>query len=208
MLSLVLLLLASSPKTAAPPSDARSLLARIRESYAASPSFTATFVQVYAPAGFSDTPPETGRLTLQAPNLVRFDYDGKDGKVFTFDGASARQYVALDKQMIVKPLTPEERSRLPLLFFEHPESLLSRFDPVFKTVENGHFEITLTPKSGTEPKSLTLLASAAGEVKRLVVVDSGGNRTAFTFTQRVAGKPRPASDFALVPPEDTRIVTE
>lgn len=208
MLTILLLAAASSAKTPAPPTDARSLLARVRESYAASPSFTATFVQTYAPAGFADTPPETGRLVLQAPNQIRFDYDGKDGKVFTFDGASARQYVALDKQMIVKPLSPEERSRLPLLFFERPEELLARFEATYRKAENGLHETTLTPRSGGEPKSVTLLTTASGEVKRLVVVDSGGNRSTFTFTQRTPGKARPAPDFALVPPQDTKIVTE
>ena len=45
-------------------------------------------------------------------------------------------------------------------------------------------------------------------MKRLVVVDEGGNITAFTFTQRTVGSHRPASDFALVPPAGTKIVTD
>ena len=92
------------------------LLAKIHKAYTTSPSYTSTFVQIYAPAGFAATSPETGRLTLQAPDQVRFDYDGADGKVFTFDGKAARQYVAADRQMVVRTLGPEDRARLRFCF--------------------------------------------------------------------------------------------
>src|SRR5450755_1712420 len=55
------------------------LLAKIHKAYTTNPSYTSTFVQIYAPAGFAATSPETGKLTLQAPDQVRFDYDGGDG---------------------------------------------------------------------------------------------------------------------------------
>ena len=93
-----------APAHAAPGPE--TLLAAIRKNYAASPSVNVTFVQQYAPAGFGDTAPETGRLILQAPASLRFEYDGSEGKLFTFDGKSARQYVAADRQMVVKALTP------------------------------------------------------------------------------------------------------
>jgi outer membrane lipoprotein carrier protein len=167
-----------------------------------------TFVQTYAPAGFAETSPETGRLVLQAPDRVRFDYDGPDGKVFTFDGKAARQFVAGDRQLIVRTLKPEERARLPLLFLESPEALLGRFDARAAATDTGLTELVLTPRSGGDPKSVTLLAAPTGDVKRLVLVDAAGNRTTFTFTQRLSGPRRPDTDFALVPPQGTKILSE
>ena len=200
---------AAGKSPAGAPRDARDLLERIRRSYTDHPSVTMSFTQSYAPAGFAETSPETGRMTLQAPTQIRFDYDGSDGKLFTFDGEAARQYVAADKQVIVKSLTPAERARLPLLFFDAPESILERYAASFTPISNGLSEIALMPKvSEGSPKSLTITAAPAGEVKRLVVVDEGGNRTTFTFTQRTVGAHRPASDFALVPPVGTKIVTD
>ncbi|MEO6324529.1 MAG: outer membrane lipoprotein carrier protein LolA [Thermoanaerobaculia bacterium] len=191
------------------PRDARGLLERIRRAYADQPSITTSFTQSYAPAGFAETSPETGRMTLQAPAQIRFEYDGADGKLFTFDGKAARQYVAADKQLILKSLTPSERARLPLLFFDAPESVLERYDAAWKAGANGFSELVLTPKVPEGgPKSLTITAAASGDVKRLVVVDEGDNRTTFTFTQRTVGTRRPASDFALVPPAGTKIVTD
>jgi outer membrane lipoprotein-sorting protein len=184
------------------------LLAKIHKAYTTSPSYTSTFVQIYAPAGFAATSPETGRLTLQAPDQVRFDYDGRDGKVFTFDGKAARQYVAADRQMVVRTLAPEDRARLPILFFESPASIGERFDAVSAPIGDAVDELTLAPKTPGALKNLVLTVTDAGEVKRLIVTDASGNKTTFTFTQKRAGGKRPASDFALVPPSGTKVVTD
>jgi len=198
---------AASPSAAASP-GARALLASIRKAYSSAPSVSCTFVQTYAPAGFAETAPETGQLVLQAPDRVRFDYDGPEGKVFTFDGKAGRQYVAADRQLVVRILKPEERARLPLVFLESTEALLARYAARAVTTETGLVELTLTPRAGADPKSLTLLAATSGDVKRLILVDAAGNRTAFTFTQKMAGPKRPDSDFALAPPPNTKILSE
>ena len=188
--------------------DARAVLTSIRKAYSSSPSVNCTFVQTYAPAGFAETAPETGRLILQAPDRVRFDYDGPEGKVFTFDGKSARQYVAADRQLVLRTLRPEERARLPLVFLESPDALLARYAARAAPTNTGLVELTLTPRAGADPKSLTLLVAATGDVKRLILVDAAGNRTAFTFTQKMSGPKRPDSDFALAPPTGTKILSE
>ena len=199
---------ATPPPSATAPLDAKSALASIQKAYSSSPSVSCTFVQTYAPAGFAETAPETGRLILQAPDRVRFDYDGPEGKVFTFDGKSARQYVKADRQLVVRTLRPEERARLPLVFLESPEALLERDAARAAATDTGLVELTLTPRQGGDPKSLTLLAAATGDVKRLILVDAAGNRTAFTFTQKAASQKRPDSDFALVPPAGTKTLSE
>jgi outer membrane lipoprotein-sorting protein len=190
------------------PIEARATLASVRKAYSSSPSVTCTFVQTYAPAGFAETAPETGRLILQAPDRVRFDYDGPEGKVFTFDGKAARQLVAADRQLIVRTLRPEERARLPIVFLESPEELLARFAARAVAADAGLIELTLTPRSGGDPKSVTLLAAPSGDVKRLILVDAAANRTTFTFTQKMSGPKHPDSEFALVPPEGTKILSE
>lgn len=188
--------------------DARAVLESVRKAYSSSPSIACTFVQTYAPAGFAETTPETGRLVMQPPDRVRFDYDGPEGKIFTFDGTAARQYVAADRQLIVRKLAPEERARLPLVFLESPDSLLARYAARIAATDSGLTELTLTPRSSGDPKSVTLLAASTGDVKRLVLVDAAGNRTTFTFTQKMPGPKRPESDFALVPPKGTKILSE
>jgi NAD+ synthase (glutamine-hydrolysing)/outer membrane lipoprotein carrier protein len=195
------------PPPAASPLPAEPVLARIRAAYTRTASVRVRFVQQYAPAGFSGTTPESGRLVLQAPASLRFEYDGSEGKVFTFDGTAARQYVAADKQMVVKTLTPAERARLPLLFLEEPRDLLVRYAVTAAPAPGGLTELTLVPKGSDEPRRLTLLADGSGEVRRLEILDGPGNRTSFAFTNREAGPARPASDFALVPPRGTKVVS-
>lgn len=204
-LVLVLSLLLSSEAR----SSSSAILSKIRAAYTAPGSVSCSFVQTYAPAGFAPTAPETGRLVLQAPDRVRFDYDGPEGKVFTFDGTAGRQYVAADRQMVVRRLAPGDRERLPIVFLESTEALLARYDASEAPADNGLVEITLTPKRPGALKSVSLLALAAtGEVKRLVLLDRAGNRTTFAFTQRKSGAKRPESDFALAPPEGTKVLTE
>ncbi|HEV8268819.1 MAG TPA: outer membrane lipoprotein carrier protein LolA [Thermoanaerobaculia bacterium] len=212
-LSLVFLFAAPPAKASPAPSpadasDPRALLARIRSNYTATPSVTANFLQTYAPAGFAETSPETGRLTLQAPHEIRFDYDGPEGKVFTFDGDAARQYVAADKQMVVKTLSAAEKSRLPLLFFASPESTLATYEASVNPGANGLADLVLVPKTKGDASRLTLLVSPSGEVKRLTVVDAQSNKTVFTFTQAKGGAKHPDSTFALVPPAGTKILTD
>jgi outer membrane lipoprotein carrier protein len=197
------------------PSQARSfsfssgILAKIRAAYATTGSVSCTFVQTYAPAGFAPTSPETGTLVLQAPDRVRFDYDGPEGKVFTFDGTAGRQYVAADRQLVVKRLAPGDRERLPIVFLESTEALLARYDATEAAADNGLVEVVLTPRKPGALKSVSLLAlTGTGEVKRLVLVDAAGNRTTFTLTRKISGAKRPDSDFALSPPEGTKVLTE
>ncbi len=195
------------PATAETP-DAPTLLRAIVNAYRAKPAFSMTFVQSYAPAGFPDTSPETGTLTIQAPASLRFDYDGPEGKVYTFDGRAARQYVAVDKQIVLKTLSEAEKARLPLLFLQPASDILDRFAAVAKATENGLVDLALTPRADADLKSVSVLATPAGELKRLVVLDGDGNRTTFTFTKLAPRAKRPSSDFALVPPKGTRVVGE
>jgi outer membrane lipoprotein-sorting protein len=202
------LLLARAPRAAAESPDAPAVLRSIVNAYTAKPAYSMTFVQSYAPAGFPDASPETGTLTIQTPASLRFDYDGPEGKVYTFDGRAARQYVAVDKQIVLKTLTAAEKARLPLLFLQPPSEILDRFAAVAKQAGNGLVDLALTPRADADLKSVTALATPAGELKRLVVLDGEGNRTTFTFTNLAPRKKRPVSDFALVPPKGTRVVGE
>lgn len=188
--------------------DAPAILRAIVAAYTAKPAYSMTFVQSYAPSGFPDASPETGTLTIQAPASLRFDYDGPEGKVYTFDGRAARQYVAVDEQIVLKTLSGAEKARLPLLFLQPPSEILERFAAVAKAAGNGLVELSLTPRADADLKSVSALATSAGELKRLVVLDGEGNRTTFTFTNQAPRKKRPVSDFALVPPKGTRVVGE
>ncbi len=188
--------------------EALPVLKSIQKAYTAAPSYTANFVQTYTPAGFAAAAPETGRLTLQSPDRVRFDYDGPEGKLFAFDGKAARQYVAADRQMIVKTLSPADRERLPLLFFESPETLTARYRVAAAPGENGLTELKLASKAGGEPAQILLSVAPSGDVKRLVVTDAAGNRTAFTFSQKAAGTRLPDGEFAPAPPPGTKVLSD
>ncbi|MFI5181221.1 MAG: outer membrane lipoprotein carrier protein LolA [Thermoanaerobaculia bacterium] len=188
--------------------DPVAVLSAVRKAYTSSPSSTSRFVQTYAPAGFAAASPEAGSVTLQAPDLVRFDYDGPEGKTFTFDGKAARQYVAADRQMIIRTLRPGDKEKLPLLFLESPEAVLSRFTVTAAEAAGGIVELKLDPKAASEAPRILLSVGASGEVTRLVVTDAAGNRTTFTFSDKAAGPRRPASDFALKPPAGTKILAD
>jgi outer membrane lipoprotein-sorting protein len=202
---LPLFLALPGPAAALEPS---AVLSSVRKAYTASPSFTASFVQTYVPAGFAPAAPEKGRVTMAAPDRIRFDYEGKEGKLFAFDGTAARQYVAADRQLVVRTLTSDEKQRLPLLFFESPEALLRRFTATAAPGEEGLTNLALTPRSGGEPARLDLAVAASGEVRRLAVTDLAGNRTTFTFAGLAAAGKLPHAEFAPAPPPGTKVISD
>jgi len=118
-----------------------------------------------------------------------------------------------DEAIVVDdPRAPElsgaEKARLPLLFLQPASEVLDRFTAVATAAANGLVDLTLTPRSEGDLKSVAVLVTPSGAVRRLVVLDGEGNRTTFTFTNLAPRAKRPLSDFALVPPKGTRVVGE
>ena len=95
-LLLVLAVAAVSPATGSPEADTAgggdgpwSLLTSVRDSLVEAGPTRADFVQTYVPAGFSSGEEETGTLSLELPDCLRWDYSEPYPKSFLLCGDTA-----------------------------------------------------------------------------------------------------------------------
>ena len=174
-----------------------SLLAA-RESLHRGPQ-TADFAQTFVPAGFSSGERETGRILLDLPGCLRWDYEIPDRKSFLFcedevwfwnqDEPAGRHY----------KVDPEEEPGLDLLLLD-VERLRERYEARAEDAGDGRRRIVLVPlrsEFGVTPAGLTI-ETGTGRLVEIGYSDAEGNATRF----RISGY-RPAEEAGrLTPPAD------
>jgi outer membrane lipoprotein carrier protein len=190
------------------PPDASAALDRAMALYSDDAAHAAPFVQIYTPSGFATARRESGAVSIQAPQRVRFDYTAPEKKIFTYDSGEGRFFSPDDKQLTVRRLSEDEKARLPIVFLTRPADLGRQYvisvDPGEAT---GATRILLTPRvARPELAWLRLAIDKDGSVRELSYQDSAGNKTEFRFDAWQRGKVRPAADFRITGPPGTRIV--
>lgn len=200
--SAVFLAIASGALAADPAAE----LSRLAKSFQDGRAHTADFTQSFLAAGFTRAQKETGVLTVQAPENLRFDYHASSRKIFTFDGQTVNFYSEAEKQMVTRRISADERATLPLVFLESPEALGRAYE--LSAEEKGsRRDLVLKPRaSGSEIVEIRLSLAPDGSPAGLSYRSASGDRTEFDFGAFRAGLPRPAADFRLQPPAGTRIV--
>jgi outer membrane lipoprotein carrier protein len=207
-LLLALLPLAATPAPApkATP-DVAAALSRVAALYADGAAHAAPFAQTYTPAGFATARRETGTIWIQAPQRLRFDYTGPEKKVFTYDVGEGRLFTPEDRQLTIRKLSAEERSRLPIVFLSDPSELERQYAITLEPGDGGGSRALLTPRSPRPDLSwLRLSIAADGTIQALAHEDSSGSRSEFRFEAWRKEKPRPASDYRITGPPGTRVL--
>lgn len=183
--------------------EAMALLTRAAAAYGDGSAHTATFTQIYTPAGFATSRRESGEVWIQAPQRLRFDYAAPDKKTYTYDAGEGRFFSPEDQQLSVRKLTPDEQARLPLVFLGKPEDLATRYD-IGKDASGA---VLLKPRAADSDLAwLKIAVLPSGMVEDLSYEDTAGNRSEFRFGAWKAGKARPPADYRIVGPKGTRIV--
>jgi len=200
-------ILAQNPTPAAAPAgvpaDAAALLTRAAAVYADGNAHSATFTQIYTPAGFATSRRESGTVWIQSPQRLRFDYEAPEKKVFTYDAGEGRFFSPEDKQLTVRKLSADDQARLPLVFLKKPDELAARYAIQL----DGSKGVLLKPTAADADFSwLRLSISPQGAVDALSYEDPSGNRTEFRFEGWKSQKPRPPDDYRITGPKGTRIV--
>ena len=203
MRAAILALLLAGPPGPQGESVAVELLAKAAAAYGDGSAHSASFTQIYTPAGFATSKRESGRVWIQSPQRLRFDYAAPDAKIYTYDAGEGRFFSPEDKQLAIRKLTADERARLPLVFLERPDDLAARFE--VRTDASG--AVLLKPRAADSDLAwLKLMIAADGMVESLAYEDTAGNRSEFRFEGWKTEKARPAEDYRIVGPKGTRIV--
>ncbi len=206
-LLLALLPVAATPAATPTAPQARAILERAAALYGDGAAHAALFTQTYTPAGFATARRETGTIWIQAPQRLRFDYAAPEKKSFTFDAGEGRLFTPEDRQLTIRKLSAEERSRLPIVFLSDPSELERRYAITLEPGDGGGNRVLLTPRSPRPDLSwLRLSIAGDGAIQALAYEDSSGSRTEFRFESWRKEKPRPTSDYRITGPPGTRVL--
>jgi outer membrane lipoprotein-sorting protein len=161
--------------------DPWNLLKNVRKSLVESGPTGATFVQTYIPAGFTSGEKESGRLALQLPDCLRWDYTDPYPKSFLLCGGVVHAWNEEDKTGRRYRVDRKNEPGLDLLLLG-VDDLKERYRASAKTAEAGRVEVSLSPKEKKLAELTDAVLTVDPESQRVVAVayhDREGNLTRF-----------------------------
>jgi outer membrane lipoprotein carrier protein len=200
----------AAPRRADVPADARSTAAAVQAFYDQTDSLEARFVQTHHHRIYARTQRSTGRIVLDKPGRLRFDYD--DGKVFLSDG---RHFVAYEPGDAGEPgqfvKTEVGASEVPSAFaFLTGDTRVADYRTRLLDARRYGWSgrvLELVPRArDPQMKRLVLFLDPAlpGVVHRLRVEDHEGNTNQFSLRDVRYDRPVEATRFQFSPPPGSR----
>jgi outer membrane lipoprotein carrier protein len=170
------------------------------------------FRQSLVSGALGTTASESGRLYLERPGKIRWDYLEPEKKIALLLGDRTALYLE-DERVFSRGRLSGEQGLFPRLLAGG-----SRVDALFTatlvatpvTGGGGFYKVRLVPKAAQGAMSavtLTLRAPAFS-IEAADLVDETGNRTTYTFSDVKRNRKLPDALFAFEPPPGTEIVDE
>src|SRR5918911_213600 len=163
-----------------------SLIGRIESRYGRMRGLAADFEQVYRSRGVRERR-ERGRLFLQRPRRMRWEYDPKPGKLFIVNGRDVWFYLPADREATHASTNHVSDARFPFLFLLGQTNLRRIFRSITlvegASAPEGARLLRLIPKEnagGLSEVSLTVFAD--GQVSKLSFTDEAGATSEVTLT--------------------------
>jgi outer membrane lipoprotein carrier protein len=198
--------------TAGDPPSAERLLAEVQRWLDGTRELEARFEQVLLSGALGTGLEESGRVYLERPGRMRWDYLEPEVKVALLDGERTWLYLAEDQQLWESSLS-EADSLLPrLLAGDRPLAELFEVATVAsESAGDRALRLRLTPRgaeASLEEIVLILRDPSRVELHEVEVLDATGNRLLYRFTALERNRGLPEDTFEFVPPPGTEIVTD
>lgn len=123
----------------------------------------------------------SGKLALSAPRLFRWEYVKPYPQLIVADGRKVWVYDPDLQQATVKPQGPEEQNS-PLAALIDPAKLDAQFVVKDAGAADGMNWLTLAPRHDEAGFRTARLGFAKGELSKMVIVDTLGQRTEIRFS--------------------------
>lgn len=190
--------------------DLNVLLDRIQERYDRTKALTADFFQVATLISIDRQQMSAGRVYIEKPHYIRWEYTQPDPQTILYDGKMLRIYTPRRRQVLQSTIEEEERSNVALLFLAGVGKLRETF--TISPLPNQDAETTLIrllPRSSQA--GFTELHIAVNPesylIEKLTIHDTIGNLTEIRLTALEIHPKLPPQTFELVPPPNTEILT-
>jgi outer membrane lipoprotein carrier protein len=183
--ALSLALAAAAPAPSAPaPADAEAAARALGARLAAVRALEAQFTQTIDSMALASPQVEEGRVFLERPGRMRWEYTRPKGKLAIADGTHSWLYLPEDRQVIRAPLGSEQaETGLGLLWKENVD-LLGAFRADWEPVHAPARRLRLHPKAASAPYDVLLVTvDGSGFPAILTVVDPLGGRVTYSFTE-------------------------
>lgn len=174
-------------------------------------TFEARFRQSLLSGALGAQTIETGRLYLERPGKLRWDYLDPDRKVALLVGRRTELYLEDEKELRRGVLT-DEAGLFPKILAGDGR-VADLFDaaivpPAGET--HGEIALKLKPRGAAGAVTEVVLTLHHGDdaITSAVVLDEMGNRTSYEFSQAKRNGKLPVGIFAFEPPPGTEIVAE
>jgi outer membrane lipoprotein carrier protein len=147
---------------------------------------------------------ESGRMYLERPGRMRWDYLEPERKVALLDGGLTRLYLEEEREMIEGRLEDESELLPELLAGEG--RITDRFTP--SLLEGADYRLRLVPRGEGEPfaEVVLQLSSKRFAIEEAEVLDAAGNRMLYRFTDLRRNRGLPQAIFRFEPPPGTSIL--
>lgn len=184
---------------------ANTLVRRVDSFYNHLHSFSADFTETYQGMGIHRD--ERGTLILRKPGKMRWNYAQPKGKVFIINGKHAWFYSPGDPQAQRIDVSKTNDLRSPLRFLLGHTHLEREFEHLALTRSGAGLVISGVPK-GMENRvsSVELGVSADGEIHSMVIRETDGSTTSFTFSNIRPDVEAPEQEFVFHPPAGIPVV--
>jgi outer membrane lipoprotein carrier protein len=207
---LLLIPFVASPRTGSPSPSSLStqrgeldeLVARIEARYGPMRGLAADFEQTYTGAGVR-VRRESGRLFLQRPRMMRWEYDPQPGKLFIVNGREVWFYVAADREATYADAQKVSDARFPFLFLLGNTNLRRLFRSVSLAEQQQPDTRTLRliPRANDSGlREVLLEVFTDGRVSRISIRDEAGAVSQVSLSNVRENYVAPPDAFQFRPP--------
>jgi chaperone LolA len=190
---------------------AQEVALRVENAIRSYRSFQANFEQFYYSATISTPLHEKGKLYFKKPNLMKWEYQDPEEKVFLIKDDLFWDYNKEEKQLIKYDLSQGEQNTEVISLLSGKVSLLDNYSVElnpFPTENANTIQIKLTPKDEEFADTFLLLEidEKTWFIQTLISFDWTGNRTEFRFSKIKTNVTLQNKTFELRVPPDVEII--
>ena len=212
MLCIVLLCFTLGVKGASGGSDeeVNILIDRIQANYDRTQALTAEFTQIATLTSIDQQQTSTGRLYIEKPHHIRWEYTQPDSQTILYDGTILRIYTPRRRQVLQSKIDEDNRHNVALLFLAGVGKLREAFTiSLLSNTHTGRRSLRLLPHS--PQASFTELQIVVNPdnyfIEHLIIHDTIGNITEIHLETLQAHTALSPQTFELALPPDTEILT-
>jgi outer membrane lipoprotein carrier protein len=167
-------------------------------------------VQVATLASIDRQQRSGGRVYIEKPHYIRWEYVQPDSQTILYDGKTLRIYTPKQRQVLQSTIEEEDRSNIALLFLAGVGKLREAFSiSKLSSQDMKSASLRLIPHSSqasfTELHALINLESYF--IEQISIYDTIGNITEIQLSSLKVHQELPHQTFELILPQNTEVLT-